>query len=526
MGGPDQGFRVHRRLSLPLQPMRALFLLFDTLNRRSLEHHGGNTVKTPNFTRLAQRSVVFDAHYVGSLPCMPARREMMTGRYNFLHRSWGPLEPFDLAVPELLYDATGTYSHLATDHLHYWDDGGSCYHNRFDSYDLIRGNQGDPWKGVTEPDQQAWQKKYHPSQFLMERRRVFRHDMANRDQRRGPEDYPCAKTFQAGLEFLERNKDADNWFLQIETFDPHEPFDVPSMWRSDYPTHYRGPTLDWPKYGPQQYLPDEVAELRANYAATLAHCDFQLGRVLDFFDRHDLWKNTALVMSTDHGFLLGEQDLWGKCIMPVYNEVAHIPLTVWHPSYSAFAGQRRTALTQTIDLAPTILELFGVSIPCEVQGRSLLPLLGDSGAKVRDFGLYGQHGCAINITDGRYTLFFYPPNIRGGDLYNYTLMPTHLHRRFSLDELKTAELAGPFDFTRGVQVLKVACDEKSPIYNFIGAGVQLDCTTRLYDLRDDPEQMRPIEAPDIKARMVDRLVTLMQASDAPPEAYRRFGLRV
>ena len=82
--------------------MRVVFALFDTLNRRSLGCYGGTTVKTPNFDRLALRSVVFDNHYVGSLPCIPARREMMTGRYNFLHRSCVPLETFDHAWPGLL----------------------------------------------------------------------------------------------------------------------------------------------------------------------------------------------------------------------------------------------------------------------------------------------------------------------------------------------------------------------------------------------------------------------------------------
>ncbi|MFN9278634.1 MAG: sulfatase-like hydrolase/transferase [Betaproteobacteria bacterium] len=168
--------------------MRVLFVMFDTLNRRSLQCYGGHTVKTPNFDRLAQRSVVFDTHYVGSLPCMPARREMMTGRYNFLHRSWGPLEPFDHALPELLYQAKGVYSHLSTDHLHYWDDGGSTYHNRFDSYDLIRGNQGDPWKAVVAPDEAAWTEKYHPVQLRTERRNVFRRDMINREFIQTPED--------------------------------------------------------------------------------------------------------------------------------------------------------------------------------------------------------------------------------------------------------------------------------------------------------------------------------------------------
>ena len=89
--------------------------------------YGGTRVPTPNFDRLAKRSVTFDKHYVGSLPCMPARRDILTGRLNFLHRSWGPLEPFDNAFPELLHQA-GIYSHLITDHFHYWEDGGATYH--------------------------------------------------------------------------------------------------------------------------------------------------------------------------------------------------------------------------------------------------------------------------------------------------------------------------------------------------------------------------------------------------------------
>ena len=86
--------------------MRTIFLLFDSLNRRSLEPYGGNTVRTPNFSRLAERCVTFDNHYVGSLPCMPARREFMTGRYNFLYRGWGPIEPYDDVLPRELRSLT------------------------------------------------------------------------------------------------------------------------------------------------------------------------------------------------------------------------------------------------------------------------------------------------------------------------------------------------------------------------------------------------------------------------------------
>ncbi|PRX61969.1 sulfatase-like protein [Cohnella sp. SGD-V74] len=67
----------------------------------------------PAFSRLADKSVTFDNHWVGSMPCMPARRDLLTGRYNFLHRSWGPLEPFDDSLPALLRKQ-GVYSHLVS----------------------------------------------------------------------------------------------------------------------------------------------------------------------------------------------------------------------------------------------------------------------------------------------------------------------------------------------------------------------------------------------------------------------------
>ena len=143
--------------------MRTVFMLFDSLNRLSLGPYGSNKVATPNFDRLAQRSVTFDKHYVGSMPCIPARRDLQTGRLSFLHRSWGPMEPFDNSFPEII-GASGTYSHLVTDHLQYFRDGGATYHTRYHSYDFLRGQHGDAWKGDVAPDWANLKQKYHPVQ--------------------------------------------------------------------------------------------------------------------------------------------------------------------------------------------------------------------------------------------------------------------------------------------------------------------------------------------------------------------------
>ena len=502
--------------------MRTVFLLFDSLNRLALSPYGGKHVPTPNFDRLARHTVAFDKHYVGSMPCMPARRDMQTGRLSFLHRSWGPLEPFDNSFPELLYQQ-GIYSHLITDHNHYFEDGGSTYHNRYDSFEFVRGQEGDPWKAMVQPHWERLREKYHPSQFSDGRRDLKAKNIINREYIREEKDFPSVQCFALGLEFLETNRHADNWFLQIETFDPHEPFTSPERFYNSVNTDWNGPVLDWPRYGRVDELPEECEELRANYYRLIALCDSLLGDVLDYFDKHNLWKDTALILSTDHGFLLGEHDFWAKNRMNMYEEVSHIPLFIHHPDYANAAGQRRQTLTQTPDLAATFLDIYGAPRPKEMQGHSLLPILKED-KPLRDGILFGYFGGAVNVTDGRYTYHRYPENLSEQEIYQYTLMPTHITSRFSTEELIDASLSAPFPFTKGVPLLKVPVINTSPMYNNYGPGSLLEKETRLYDLDEDPGQLAPLNAPQTEEQLATLMSGLMSANDAPAEAFERLGL--
>lgn len=81
--------------------MKAIMIMFDSLNRKYLPPYGNSWVQASNFERLSRHTATFENCYGGSMPCMPARRELHTGRYNFLHRAWGPLEPFDDSMPEI-----------------------------------------------------------------------------------------------------------------------------------------------------------------------------------------------------------------------------------------------------------------------------------------------------------------------------------------------------------------------------------------------------------------------------------------
>lgn len=508
--------------------MKMVMVLFDSLNRNMLGAYNDQAaMPTPNFDRLAKKCVRYNQHYVGSMPCMPARRDMLTGRHSFLHRSWGPIEPFDNTFTEAL-QTKGVYTHLVTDHYHYWEDGGLTYHNRYNSYEFIRGQEGDSWKAIVEPDWEALQKKYHKNQFGTEpnrnlRGKNFSTDMINRLFIKEEEDFPGVQTFKKGIEFLENNKQADNWFLQIETFDPHEPFFAPEKFRYAKDKVSDGPIYDWPQYGKPDHTKEEDEELRANYRAIVAMCDSLLGQVLDLFDENDMWDDTALMVTTDHGFLLGEHDFWGKGRMNIYQEIAHIPMFLYRPENKNTEPQPVDRITQNIDIAPTVLNLFGVNIPKEVQGKCLFD--SDKSTEVkREGAIFGFFGGAVHLTTGKYTYHRYPLDVGNVLAYQYTLMPTHLSEFFSVKELSKMEVAGPFEFTKGARVMKIPMDTESPIYNKYGPGGLIESGTRLYDIEADPLQKQPIDNRALEKQLSELMVKLMTSEDAPIEAYERLGL--
>ncbi len=491
--------------------------MYDSLNRHMLSPYGCRWTHTPNFQRLAQRSVTFDKSYVCSMPCMPARRDLHTGRPNFLHRSWGPLEPFDDSVFSLLKQ-WGVYSHLATDHYHYFEAGGATYHIPYNTWEFFRGQEHDPWIGrvarpslppLVSPGEGPW-----PEQEWINRQHMAR-----------PELQSQSRTVEAGIEFIRHSHAQDNWVLQLETFDPHEPFFSHRRYKDLFAAHHEayrragGKHFDWPLYGPVRESPLEVEHGRYEYAALLAMCDEKLGNVLDTMDALDLWKDTMLIVWTDHGFLLGEHERWGKCVMPYYEEVAHTPFFVWDPRCGR-AGERREALVQpAIDLAPTLLEAFGVPRPADMRGCALGETIARD-APVRKAALFGHHGGQLNITDGRYVYMRGPAQWDNTPLNEYTLMPTHMRAAFSTGELQKAEIGPPLTFSKGCPVLKIPV---VPGSSWLG-GCQDALDTQLFDLQQDPRQKKPLSDAAVEERLAASMRDLMAAYDAPPEQYGRLGL--
>ncbi len=500
--------------------MKAIFLTFDSLNRHWLAPYSGQQIPTPNFDRLAARTVVFDNCYVGSMPCIPARRELHTGRYNFLHRGWGPMEPYDFSMPEhLRYQGIST--HLVTDHYHYWEDGGQHYMQRYNTYDFVRGQEGDAWKPLVRTPELPAQLpgRGKTNRFVVQ-------DQKNRQFLREPEDWPMHRTFSGGLEFLDLNAEKDNWLLHIETFDPHEPFFAPANYREKARAyaeeHGIRENCDWPPYGRNGSVeafgitPEQEELCRLEYAALLAFCDDQLGRLLDAMDQRRLWDDTMLIVNTDHGFLLGEKGLIAKCSMPFYNELARIPLFVWDPR-TGVKGERRQSLTQTIDLPTTLLEFFGVQSPPEaaMQGCSLRPVI-ERDEPVREAGLFGMFGAELHVVTNDGCVGIFPPDLTVPHFSRTLSFGTKMNFR-PLDLIAGREQDRAYTFTQGLELLKLPEPQGAPEGRF-------PTEPLLFDIKNDHAQDYPLKDSALENRLRQIASKLLHETDAPQETWARFAL--
>ena len=133
-----------------MRPKNAIVILLDSLNRHMLGAYGGSEFDTPNLDRFAARSLRFDRHFVGSLPCMPARHDILCGALDFLWRPWGSVEIWEEAIT---YWARrqGVTTMLVSDHPHLFETVVENYHTDFGAWEYVRGHEGDPWKTVVDP---------------------------------------------------------------------------------------------------------------------------------------------------------------------------------------------------------------------------------------------------------------------------------------------------------------------------------------------------------------------------------------
>jgi arylsulfatase A-like enzyme len=490
--------------------VNVLLVLVDSLNRADVPAYGAAEVPLPNLDRLARRAFRFDNHFVGSLPCMPARRELYAGFKEFLWRPWGPLEPDDVRLPRLAQRA-GLRTALVTDHYHYWEESANGYLQSFQQTELVRGHEWDNWRGPVPADEPvpAWVER-------IERWRpgAGRRYYANVRDFETEEDFFPARTFGAAAGRLRELREP--FFLQVESFDVHEPFHVPEPYRSRFgdPADDDRFTL-WPPYQDPDALaaflaatsPEELAFLRARYLAKVAMVDRWLGALLDVLDERALWDDTAVLFTTDHGHDLGTRGVFGKQY-PHWDSHARLPLLVWHPAHPG-EGRGIEALTSTVDLFATIAELAGAEVEPR-HGRSLVRVLAGAAGE-RQGLLYGTFGQGVCCTDGKWTIFKSP--VGRGPLYAYSSL--------LVESQDIRGIGTPVEQGRFVP------GSRLPQWRIPAEVRPLSDEDFLFHRPSDPAQERNLweREPGQRERMLDLLRSLVDAEGAPPEQLERLGLQ-
>lgn len=504
--------------------MRSVLFLSDTVNLRFLQLYNESGMYLPNLARLAERSAVFNRHFTGSAPCMPARRDIMTGRLNFLERNWGPIEAFDHTLPQVLR-TEGIRSHMVTDHYHYLEIGGENYCQMFDSWEMVRGQEWDPViSQVKEKEIPDHYGKLVPQYWY------------NRDEFCDQEErFPSPVTIQKAARWLEEHHDQDDFLLWIEPFDPHEPFEVPQKYLDMVGDTYDGMLYMWPEYkqvSKAGITEEALAHIRRRYLALLLMTDQWLGRVLDVMDAYGMWEDTCFIYTTDHGYMLGEHGYLAKNYMPAFNEVFHIPLLVHLPGDEG-AGKRINALTQNIDIMPTLMDIYGIEPTIcknKMHGESWLALIRGEKESIRKAVLYGYYGKQMNISDGRYT-YFRAPNEENRPLYLYTSMPTDIRAYFDNDRISDVSriTAGEYLSWTDYPVYRIPADivndNNDETLRFIYLN-EWEKEDQLYDMNTDEAQKENLvdARPEIIIYMEELMEETLIEHDAPKEQFKRLNL--
>jgi len=495
-------------------------------------------VRTPNFDRFAERATVFDTHYAGSLPCMPARREWLVGLQEFLWRPWGPIESFDTTLPAKLRRAD-VLTQLVTDHFHYFQHGSSGYFEDYHGFEFVRGHEDDAWRtSPHDPDGRLlrqvgydWNStgkdggeesvgRDNPAtdpHNLREIRPRWSY-VRNVETFDDETDFFAPKVFSRAAKWLRANTEWDRWFCYVDEFDVHEPFHCPEPYASMYTDEDPlDPDLPvWPYYGRvdegQAALTErELSFVRSQFAGKVTMVDRWFGRLLDTLDDLGAWDETMMVVTSDHGHFLGDHGWIGKPSAPDYDVLARTPLMIWDPN-GTHNGERLDVLTSAVDLHATVLDALDAGPPDHDHSKSLLQLLRGERSDHRDWALYGWWGSAVSVTDGRYT---YMQPCREDAFVNC----------YSTHQMEPWGWMGPTTPKVDAEVGSLPYTDV-PVWQFTAPPDPCHESSLLFDTKADPTQDEDLTAEDEAAvtELRDLMIEAMETLNAPDAQYDRLCL--
>ncbi|WP_196782387.1 sulfatase-like hydrolase/transferase [Bremerella volcania] len=422
-----------------------LFIAVDDL-RVQIGCYGDPIAKTPNIDDLAGRGLLFQRAYCQQALCNPSRASVMTGRYPDTLGIWNLVTHFRETQPDVV-----TLPERFKNAGYYTQNIGKVYHN----YRQKIQNDQQSW---SVPPKFAW--GAHSNDWYVEGEPFEMHQVP-----KGPaiqrvdvpdEAYLDGRIAKAAVESIQqRAKDKQPFFLAVGFWKPHLPFNAPKKYWDLYDTaeiaqqikdlpSSNAPEIarhdsrevrsytDIPKQG--DITQEQNLRLNHGYYAAISFLDAQIGKVLEELQKQGLSENTIVVLWSDHGLHLGEHDLW--CKTSNFELDARIPLIISQPGM-ATSGKQSYSLIELVDLYPTLLQLCDLPSQSSLEGKSLVPVLEEPEAIVRN-GALTQHprpayyqskpevmGYSLRTKDFRYTEWrdFKTGEVRAVELYDHKSDP-------------------------------------------------------------------------------------------------------
>lgn len=373
------------------KPLNILFLAVDDL-RPELNCYGQQQIISPNIDRLASTGTLFERAYCQQAVCAPSRASLLSGCRPDTTKVWDLNTPLRTRLPDVV-----TLPQHFKEHGYTSLSRGKIYHHGL--RDDPKGWSEDPWRETGN-----WQGRGYLDPASQKAVAELIEKLGAKEAGgRGPsyeapdvpdDAYADGLLAQQGIADLNRLKDQP-FFLALGFHKPHLPFNAPKK----YWDLYRHEDIDLASnpFAPENVPPLAMmtwGELRAytdmpaqgdlteaqarmlihGYYACTSYIDAQIGKVLDELDRLKLADNTAVVLWGDHGWQLGEHGLW--CKHTNFEVACHAPMLFRAPGQSK-TGTKTAALSEFVDIYPTLSELAGLPLPDHLEGTSAVPLLND-----------------------------------------------------------------------------------------------------------------------------------------------------
>ena len=381
--------------------MNIVLVILDTLRQDHLGAYGNEWIKTPHWDAFAQEAVRFTRAYSESLPTVPVRRTLHTGRrvYPFRdHREykgagggilgWAPIPQEQDTVAEVL-SSRGYRCALITDTYHQFKPSMN-FHRGFDEWVWVRGQEGDSYRtGPAVPAERMGRHRYGPPGTQGGMANYLTNHLRNNSQRSDEADYFAARLFGEASRWVTDNRDAERFFLVVDSFDPHEPWDPPAWYRELYDPDDDVADVIGTLHGTwrDKITSRQLKRLQANYAGEVTMADRWFGHLVETLRLTGRLEDTVVVVISDHGHNLGwdpgDKGMVGKQGHPSTRAVNDLVLMIRHPSGEG-AGGVCDKLIYNHDVIATLLSLIGDEMSGTVDGLDVWPAIDPSAPAVRD----------------------------------------------------------------------------------------------------------------------------------------------